>query len=593
MRFLPLARIFTVLQGFSRFHFMPTIMQTPRVGLIARLAASAIVLSALHSGTSAFAQTRAGATEAIERLRSMTGGELNVTTSERTGLATFVSASGGRFIAAEGANAAERARTFLASYGSAFGVRAEDTELIRVHTDALNQEHVRLRQLISGIPVTGGELIVHMNRRGVVAANGRTLDNSQPLDLSAFVTPQRAREVALASLGRTAVPATLTTSEPRLEILNQPLLGGRNFPTRLAWFVEVTGDAVRQFVWVDAQSAVRLLSFSQLTHGKDRKIYDANSANERGIPVGTSTAADLIRSEGETATPPLATLPDALNAYIFSGDTYDYFFAQHGRDSFDNAGGTIHSTIRHCAPGDPCPYGNAFWDGQQMVYGEDFASADDVVGHEITHAVTERTANLFYYMQSGALNESYSDIFGETIDLTNAGSESPSVRWQIGEELGAFRNMMTPTAHNDPGKMSDSQFRCDADPFVQDAGGVHKNSGVPNHAYALMVDGGTYNGFTVTGIGLTKAAKIQYRALTTYLTSAGDFLDNYNAVKQACADLVGTAGITATNCTEVGEALDAVQMNATWNCPGAISSAPLAYCSAGQARETSISRLVA
>ena len=112
----------------------------------------------------------------------------------------------------------------------------------------------------------------------------------------------------------------------------------------------------------------------------------------------------------------------------------------------------------------------------------------------------------------------------------------------------------------------------------------HTNSGVPNHAYALMVDGGTYNGKTVTGMGLTKAGKIQYRALATYLTSASDFLDNYNALKQSCQDLIGTAGITAADCTEVGDALDAVEMASVWPCSPTQATVP-AFCPVGQAPE--------
>ncbi|MCP4245618.1 MAG: M4 family metallopeptidase [bacterium] len=131
--------------------------------------------------------------------------------------------------------------------------------------------------------------------------------------------------------------------------------------------------------------------------------------------------------------------------------------------------------------------------------------------------------------------------------------------------LGAIRDMWHPTCFGDPGKTSDSaQFVC-GDPG-NDNGGVHTNSGVPNHAFALMVDGGTYNLITVAPLGLAKAGKIQYRSLAHYLTSASDFLDNYNALKQSCQDLIGTAGITAADCDEVGKALDAVEMSDPWPC---------------------------
>jgi cysteine-rich repeat protein len=177
--------------------------------------------------------------------------------------------------------------------------------------------------------------------------------------------------------------------------------------------------------------------------------------------------------------------------------------------------------------------------------------------------VTQFTAGLIYYKQSGALNESYSDIFGETVDVLNgAGWDPPEARWVIGEDVFPIRHMGDPTLVQDPGKMSDPQYVCTED----DDGGVHTNSGVGNHAYALMVDGGAYNGYTITGIGLTKAAKIEYRALAQYLTPASDYRDNYDALLQSCADLIGSSGISAADCDEVGKALDAVEMSSPSPC---------------------------
>ncbi|MCU0294123.1 MAG: FG-GAP-like repeat-containing protein, partial [Thermoanaerobaculaceae bacterium] len=118
-----------------------------------------------------------------------------------------------------------------------------------------------------------------------------------------------------------------------------------------------------------------------------------------------------------------------------------------------------------------------------------------------------------------------------------------------------------------------------------DGGGVHSNSGVPNHAFALMTDGGSYNGYAIAGIGLTKAGKIHYRTLTRYLLSGSDFLDHYNAVKQSCTDLVGTSGITSGDCTEVGKALDATEMDHTWICSPPQGTAP-DLCTFGQAPQT-------
>ena len=102
---------------------------------------------------------------------------------------------------------------------------------------------------------------------------------------------------------------------------------------------------------------------------------------------------------------------------------------------------------------------------------------------------------------------------------------------------GAIRDMWNPTCYGDPGKVTDAEYKCD--PTGTDAGGVHSNSGVPNHAYALVVDGGTFNGQTVTGLGLDKAAAIWWRAQTAYLTPQSNFIDAANAFEQSCADLVG------------------------------------------------------
>ncbi len=127
-------------------------------------------------------------------------------------------------------------------------------------------------------------------------------------------------------------------------------------------------------------------------------------------------------------------------------------------------------------------YNNAFWDGNQTAYSAGFATKD-VVAHEWTHGVTQYTADLIYAYQSGALNESMSDIFGAMVDRDD---------WLMGEEtpIGVIRSLADPTIYGDPGRVSDRQFYCD----YGDNGGVHTNSGVPNHAAYLASMGGTYNG---------------------------------------------------------------------------------------------------
>src|SRR5688500_11242490 len=148
-------------------------------------------------------------------------------------------------------------------------------------------------------------------------------------------------------------------------------------------------------------------------------------------------------------------------------------------------------------------YDNANWNGEQMIYGDayGFPLADDVVAHELTHGVTEHESNLFYYYQSGAINESFSDLWGEFYDQTNGqGKDASGVRWLMGEDvsgLGALRNMRNPPAFGDPATMSSPNYYEGED----HSGGVHSHSGVNNKAVYLMVDGGSFHGRTITALG--------------------------------------------------------------------------------------------
>ncbi|MBK9924361.1 MAG: M4 family metallopeptidase [Anaerolineales bacterium] len=255
--------------------------------------------------------------------------------------------------------------------------------------------------------------------------------------------------------------------------------------------------------------------------------------------------------------------PHGDGAHKYAIGSHTFYAANFNRDSIDNNGMTIISTVQYCEPGFACPFGNAYWYGTQMVYGSayGFALADDIVAHELTHGVTERESNLFYYYQSGAINESLSDVFGEYYDQTNGqGTDTAGVKWQIGEDvtgLGAFRSMSNPPAFGDPDKMSSANY------YISDGdgGGVHTNSGVNNKAVYLMVDGGSFNGKTVTALGWEKVGAIYYEAQTNLLTSASDYSDLYLVLQQACSNLIGQHEITTGNCTQVKTALDAVEMN--------------------------------
>jgi hypothetical protein len=419
---------------------------------------------------------------------------------------------------------------------------------------------------------------------------------------------------------------------------------------------------------------------------------------------------------------------------ISSKETYDFFFNTFGRDSFNGAGATMDSIFNR---GNACP--NASWNGVFISFCPG-VTTDDVTAHEWGHAYTEYTHGLIYAWQPGALNEAYSDMWGEIVDILNGrGTDNPgglrsagtcsafepfppivrvnspasiagdypaggaqfggpvtnagltgsvvlaldaadaagpsstdgcsaitnaaavsgniafldrgtcgfaikaknaqdagavaviisnvattanrevpplmggvdptvtipavslgftngnaikaalaggvnatiklnappvtddSYRWLIGEDAtgfgGAIRDMWTPTCFGDPGKVSDTVYACG----TGDNGGVHSNSGVPNHGFALLIDGGAYNGRTIGAIGMTKTAHIYYRAMTVYQGPASDFADHADALEQSCSDLTGqpltalnggtsAETITAADCAQVAEMAAAVEL---------------------------------
>ena len=214
-------------------------------------------------------------------------------------------------------------------------------------------------------------------------------------------------------------------------------------------------EPINELVVVDAEFGAVALHFDQIETALNRRICDANNTADAGAVHGAGA------HRGRT---PVADNYDDVNkAYEFSGDTYNFYFDRFGRDSLNNAGLTLNNTVDFCPSPADCPYANAFWDGQEMVYGDGYAAGDDVVGHELTHGVTDFTSHLFYYAQSGAINESMSDVMGEFIDLTNgAGNDTPAARWKLAEDLPGFpngiRNMKDPTVFGDPDRMQSPQL---------------------------------------------------------------------------------------------------------------------------------------
>jgi Zn-dependent metalloprotease len=510
----------------------------------------------------------------IRELIQSTGDNIHISYNSETGKIKFLGTPPGGSIPqpstiSPDATPEVAARNFLERYGRLFGITDHSKELVvkRERTADRGRSFVRFQQAYEGIPVMGGELVVQMDsRKNIISVNGK-ISPTRTINTTPMIGIENAKEKALSLVSNkyNIAPADLNVSEPELWIYNPVLLGAGPNVNTLVWRMEVYPieiRPIRELVLVDAQSGDVVLYFNQNPTALYRKIYDHNNVIGKQLPGDPS---DLMRNEGQGP----SGIVDVDNAYDYAGDTYNFYWNYHGRDSLDNAGMQLISTTRFCNSSDPCPYRNAYWDPTrtQMVYGEGFSSADDVVAHEMTHGVTQYESGLNYINQSGAINESFSDIWGEFVDLTNGrGNDSPSVRWLIGEDLpitvipnGALRSMSNPPTYGapDPDRMWSRYFYCG----TCDHGGVHINSGVGNKTAYLMTDGGTFNGMTITGLGITKVAKIFYEVQTNLLTSASDYDDLANALHQACSQLVGTSGITASDCQQVDNAISATEMN--------------------------------
>ncbi|MGA2642119.1 MAG: M4 family metallopeptidase [Spirochaetia bacterium] len=278
------------------------------------------------------------------------------------------------------------------------------------------------------------------------------------------------------------------------------------------------------------------------TGRKRRTIYDAKE--------GSSLPGTLVRSEGQAD----GADTTVNEAYEYSGVTYDFYHDVLERNSVDDRGMRLDSSVHYRE--DPSEeYDNAYWDGRQMVYGDGdgvcfdrFTKCVDVIGHELTHGVTQFEANLEYHSQAGALNESISDVFGTLVKQWHFGQTVDNADWLIGAGLfmpsvrgKALRSMKEPgTAYDDPrlgrdpqpGHMKDLVHLPDS--ARGDWGGVHINSGIPNRAFYLSAS-------ALGGHAWEKAGKIWYQALCARLRPHSAFKKAADATISVAQELFGTA----------------------------------------------------
>ncbi len=429
---------------------------------------------------------------------------------------------------------------------------------------ATDNFHLVFRRRHLGIPVYPAELVVHMDQLNVTGLSGRYITD---ITLNAIprLGAERAEALALAS----STISSTVAGDTLLRYVNLGLLGQSDTTTHLAWQVNVA-DPLRGGLWVfiDAHDGRRL---QVQYHTYDTFDLDLETALNGG-PDLIACYFFLNNDQWFNQNGPAAGFPDPVppspdaegtNAFNFIRNTDQLYRNNLGRDSMNDRGMRVTMYV-HVGVG----FQNAQYSSwcDQLEFGDNMAT-QDIVAHEYTHGVVEETGGLIYQNQSGALNESYADIFGYFTDTGD---------WTIGEgsALGPIRNLQTPNAFGDPDHMlagtstDGAGLRVlpagtspDCGPSGNDCGFVHTNSGINNKAAYLLIQGDTFNGFTINALGITKARRLFYNILNNRrLTSSAQFIDQRNAALLEAGSLASTGafGFTLNNVCQVRNAYAAV-----------------------------------
>jgi len=312
-------------------------------------------------------------------------------------------------------------------------------------------------------------------------------------------------------------------------ILREILKNGDARQQARAWFTMTDTEQARG----QRRVLAAIAPFATVAPGvKRRTVYDAGH--------GYDLPGRLVRSEGSRKNKDAAV----NEAYDGSGATYNLYWEVFARNSIDGRGMRIDSTVHYGEN-----YDNAFWDGRQMVYGDGdgeifrpFTKALEVIGHELTHGVTQHSAALNYRGQPGALSESFSDVFGSLVKQYRRGQTAEEADWLVGEGLflpgikaRGIRSMKEPgTAYDDPLLGKDPQ-PADMSGYVvteEDSGGVHINSGIPNRAFYEAA-------VRLKGHAWEKAGRIWYKTLTEKLRPDSSFRDTMTLTVTATGELFG------------------------------------------------------
>ncbi|MFD2923977.1 M4 family metallopeptidase [Halobacillus naozhouensis] len=464
----------------------------------------------------------------------------------------------------------------------------------QVKKDDLGMTHVTLQQTKNGVPVEGSEVTVHYDaEKTVQSVSGNFNHSVEEAELSTEASLTKAEALNKAKEEVNA-PEQLNYT-PSSKLVIYPF----NDQDQLAYKVNVNflgKEPGNWYVFVDAKSGQVIDKYNALMHANGFKtatgsglgvlgdhrqlhithkndktdnhkgtqfyLYDNTHENLDGIytyDMKNTWGGEDLPLPGVLYSNNSASFKDdydraAVDAHYNSEEVYEYYLEEHDRNSLDDEGMAIKSSI-HFGQN----YNNAFWNGQQMTYGDgdgDFfislSAGLDVAAHEMTHGVTTHSAGLKYRFQSGALNEAFSDIFGALVDEED---------WEIGEDImgeeakesgrTSLRSLSNPSKYsvgpelvpygNGEGKYPSHMDEYYDLPLELDNGGVHINSSIINHAAYL----------TGEQIGKDKLGQIYYRALTVYLTPTSDFSHARQALIQSAIDIYGE-GSEEVQATESG-----------------------------------------
>ncbi len=419
-----------------------------------------------------------------------------------------------------------------------------------------NRSYLRYRQTYGGLEVFAAQMIVKVNAAGGIESvssdimvETTVLDQGE-ISLSPTLSNTTAQAEALAFLADQYEQLTFEASEAVLKVFS-PAVVGLGGPTRLVWQTEVsdTGESVvRESVFIDAHSGDVAFRYPLIKEAKNRVIQDYDGSMDENNYT-------LARSEGD----PETGIADVDDTYDYLGDVNDFYFSNHGRRSYDDNDADREARVRWGESG-------AWWDAVDnfMVIAEDEVT-DDTVGHEFTHGVFDSEFGGMV-SKSQAIEESFCDMWGEWIDQDNGDAGTD---WYLFEDWAStpypWRRMDRPDlvttsssygpafgSITQPDKLyGNGWYHGDQDDY-----GAHHNLGVGNKLCYLLTDGDTFNGYSITGLGISKASDLFYECMTNHLTPGMD----YYAVGGELLSSADDISLTSTEKQEVEEACMAVEI---------------------------------